>query len=58
VESSGSCATPVYGGTIRIGLGWSLAEAPLGLLPTVPLALLFDLKARSEEAWLIGRFPE
>jgi protein-S-isoprenylcysteine O-methyltransferase Ste14 len=49
---------PVYGGTILIGLGWSLAEAPLGLLPTVLLALLFDLKARREEAWLIERFPE
>ena len=49
---------PVYGGAILIGLGWSLAEAPLGLVPTVLLALLFDLKARREEAWLIERFPE
>ena len=49
---------PVYGGAILIALGWSLAEAPLGLVPTVLLALLFDLKARREEAWLIERFPE
>jgi protein-S-isoprenylcysteine O-methyltransferase Ste14 len=49
---------PVYGGAILIGLGWSLAEAPLGLVPTLLLALLFDLKARREEAWLIERFPE
>ena len=49
---------PVYGGVILIGLGWSLAEAPLGLVPTALLAALFDLKARREEAWLIERFPE
>jgi len=49
---------PVYGGAILIGLGWSLADAPLGLLPTLLLAVLFDLKARREEDWLIERFPE
>src|SRR6266700_2238496 len=49
---------PVYGGVILIGLGWSLADAPLGLVPTALLAALFDLKARREEAWLIERFPE
>src|SRR6266487_2967217 len=48
---------PVYGGAILVGLGWSLADAPLGLIPTALLALLFDLKARREEAWLIERFP-
>ncbi len=49
---------PVYGGVILIGLGWSLADAPLGLVPTALLAVLFDLKARREEAWLIERIPE
>jgi protein-S-isoprenylcysteine O-methyltransferase Ste14 len=49
---------PVYGGAILIGLGWSLAAAPLGLVPAVLLALLFDLKARREEVWLIERFPD
>jgi protein-S-isoprenylcysteine O-methyltransferase Ste14 len=49
---------PVYGGVILIGLGWSLADAPLGLVPTALLAVLFDLKARREEAWLSERFPE
>jgi protein-S-isoprenylcysteine O-methyltransferase Ste14 len=48
---------PMYGGAILIGLGWSLADAPLGLIPTALLVLLFDLKARREEAWLIERFP-
>ena len=49
---------PVYGGAILIGLGWSLAEAPLGLVPTALLAVLIDLKARREETWLIERFPD
>jgi protein-S-isoprenylcysteine O-methyltransferase Ste14 len=47
----------MYGGAILIGFGWSLADAPLGLIPTALLVLLFDLKARREEAWLIERFP-
>src|SRR6266566_960876 len=49
---------PIYGGAILIGLGWSLADAPLGLVPTALLALLIDLKARREETWLTERFPE
>src|SRR6266542_4411175 len=49
---------PVYGGAILIGLGWSLADAPLGLVPTALLALLIDLKAQREETWLIERFPD
>jgi protein-S-isoprenylcysteine O-methyltransferase Ste14 len=48
---------PMYGGVILIGFGWSLAAAPLGLIPTALLVLLFDLKARREETWLIERFP-
>ncbi len=32
------------------GLGWSLADAPLGLVPTVLLAVLFDLKALVRES--------
>src|SRR6266705_4172482 len=49
---------PVYGGAILVGLGWSLADAPLGLVPTALLAVLVDLKARREEDWLIERFPD
>ena len=49
---------PVYGGAILLALGWSLADAPLGLVPTALLAVLIDLKARREETWLIERFPE
>jgi protein-S-isoprenylcysteine O-methyltransferase Ste14 len=47
----------LYAGAIVIGLGWSLADAPLAFVPTALLAVFFDLKARREEAWLIERFP-
>jgi protein-S-isoprenylcysteine O-methyltransferase Ste14 len=49
---------PVYGAVLLIALGWSLVESPLGLLPTAALAVVFDLKARVEEAWLEERFPD
>jgi protein-S-isoprenylcysteine O-methyltransferase Ste14 len=48
----------MYGGVVLIGLAGSLADAPLGLVPTALLAVLFDLKARREEARPIERFPE
>jgi protein-S-isoprenylcysteine O-methyltransferase Ste14 len=49
---------PIYGGVILLALGWSIAEAPLGLIPTAALAVFFDLKSRREEAWLGERYPE
>jgi protein-S-isoprenylcysteine O-methyltransferase Ste14 len=49
---------PIYGGVLLLALGWSVAEAPLGLVPTALLAVLFDLKARREEALLDERYPE
>jgi protein-S-isoprenylcysteine O-methyltransferase Ste14 len=49
---------PIYGGVILLALGWSIAEAPLGLVPTALLAAFFDLKARREEVWLGERYPE
>ena len=49
---------PVYGGVLVLALGWSLADAPLALVPTALLAVLFDLKSRREEAWLVERYPE
>ena len=48
---------PVYGAVLLIALGASLAESPLGLIPTAVLAVVFDLKARVEEAWLEERLP-
>jgi protein-S-isoprenylcysteine O-methyltransferase Ste14 len=49
---------PVYGAVLLIALGWSLALAPLGLIPTALLAVVFDLKARIEEAWLSERHAD
>ena len=49
---------PIYGGVILLMLGWSVAEAPLGLVPTAALAVFFDLKARREEALLDERYPQ
>lgn len=49
---------PVYGAVLLIALGASLAESPLGLIPTALLAVIFDLKARLEEAWLEERYPD
>jgi protein-S-isoprenylcysteine O-methyltransferase Ste14 len=49
---------PVYGGLLLLALGWSLAEAPLGLIPTTLLALVLQLKVQREEAWLVERYPE
>jgi protein-S-isoprenylcysteine O-methyltransferase Ste14 len=48
----------MWSGAILIGLGWSLADAPLGLVPTALLTVLIDLKAQGEETRLIERFPE
>jgi protein-S-isoprenylcysteine O-methyltransferase Ste14 len=50
---------PMYGGGILIALGWSIVFASvLGLVLTVLLAVFFELKARREEAWLVGHYPE
>jgi protein-S-isoprenylcysteine O-methyltransferase Ste14 len=49
---------PIYGGVLVLALGWSFAESPLALVPTALLAVLFDLKARREEAWLVERYPD
>jgi protein-S-isoprenylcysteine O-methyltransferase Ste14 len=49
---------PIYGAVLLIALGSSLAESPLGLIPTALLGVLFDLKARVEEAYLEERFAD
>lgn len=49
---------PIYLGVILMGLGWTLrVQGWLPLAWTVALMVLFDLKARREERWLIARFP-
>ena len=50
---------PIYSGLIVGAVGWALyLEAPLTLLFAAGLFVLFDLKTRREEAWLVERFPE
>ncbi len=49
---------PIYGGVLLVAAGWSVAEAPLGLAPTALLAVVFALKSRREEAWLLERYPD
>jgi protein-S-isoprenylcysteine O-methyltransferase Ste14 len=50
---------PMYGGGILIALGWSiLFGSVVGLVLTLLLAVFFELKARREEEWLVGHYPE
>jgi protein-S-isoprenylcysteine O-methyltransferase Ste14 len=49
---------PVYGAVLLIVFGAALAESPLGLIPAALLVVVFDLKARLEEAWLLERRPD
>ncbi len=48
---------PMYGGAVLLAVGWSIALAPVGLIPTALLAVVFDLKSRREEAWLEEAYP-
>ncbi|MGH2466560.1 MAG: methyltransferase family protein [Candidatus Limnocylindrales bacterium] len=49
---------PIYSGLVLAGFGWSMATGSLAaLVLTLALAVLFDLKARREEAWLLERLP-
>ncbi len=49
---------PIYAGIIVGSLGWGLVLAsPLALLASVALLVLFDLKSRREEAWLLESQP-
>ncbi len=49
---------PMYSGAILIGLGLSLeTQGLLTLGYALLLLVLFDMKARREEAWLAERFP-
>ncbi len=49
---------PIYAGIIVGSLGWGVVLAsPLALLASVALLVLFDLKSRREEAWLLESQP-
>jgi protein-S-isoprenylcysteine O-methyltransferase Ste14 len=50
---------PIYGGQVIGGLGLGLlAASPATILAALGLALLFSVKSRREEAWLLERHPE
>ena len=50
---------PVYGGVLITALGWAILRGSAAALAGVAvLFLVFDLKRRREEAWLVERFPE
>jgi protein-S-isoprenylcysteine O-methyltransferase Ste14 len=50
---------PIYSGLIFGAFGWGMwLHAPITLLFAAALFVLFDLKSRKEESWLIERFPE
>jgi protein-S-isoprenylcysteine O-methyltransferase Ste14 len=48
---------PIYGGLLAMAAGWALAFTPLAMMPAALLAVVLDLKARREEAWLVDQFP-
>lgn len=50
---------PIYSGVLALAFGWALCLlAELTFLYAVALFVLFDVKSRREERWLVGRFPE
>lgn len=50
---------PIYGGVIMLAGGWSIYWlTPVGGALTLLLAIVLDLKARREEAWLEERYAE
>lgn len=49
---------PIYGGGLVLALAWSLATSWLGLVPTALLAILFEVKSRREEQWLVEHHAE
>jgi protein-S-isoprenylcysteine O-methyltransferase Ste14 len=50
---------PMYGAVLLLAFGWSLYGPSLvGLLLSIGLMALFDVKARREEVWLAERHPE
>ncbi len=50
---------PIYVGLIGLAVGWACVTlSPLALVAAAMLAVVLDLKARREEAWLTERYPE
>jgi protein-S-isoprenylcysteine O-methyltransferase Ste14 len=50
---------PIYIGLMGLAVGWACVTlSPPALVAAALLAVVLDLKARREEAWLTERFPE
>ena len=48
----------MYVGVVASGAGWGIVTGSVfALCLAIVLALLFDAKARREEAWLSSRYP-
>lgn len=48
---------PVYSGGLLVAVGISLTLSPWSLVPTAALAVVWALKARVEERFLLERYP-
>jgi protein-S-isoprenylcysteine O-methyltransferase Ste14 len=44
---------PIYGGVVLLASAWTLVSSYLGVVPTILLGLLFEVKSRREELWLL-----
>ncbi len=50
---------PIYSGVLLAAFGWALLTISLLVLGLAALlAVLFDVKSRREEAWLVEAYPE
>ena len=50
---------PIYTGGVALAIGWAFcAHGILTLGYAVMLFVLFDVKSRREERWLVAKFPE
>ncbi|HEY7763048.1 MAG TPA: isoprenylcysteine carboxylmethyltransferase family protein, partial [Actinomycetota bacterium] len=54
----GTVRHPIYGGLVLGAVGWSLIRSPLALVATAVLAMILELKSRSEESMLVAAYPE
>jgi protein-S-isoprenylcysteine O-methyltransferase Ste14 len=54
----GTVRHPIYGGLVLGAVGWSLIRSPLALVATAVLAIILELKSRSEESMLVAAYPE
>jgi protein-S-isoprenylcysteine O-methyltransferase Ste14 len=45
---------PIYGGVVLLASAWTLVSSYLGVVPTILLGLLFEVKSRREELWLLA----